>query len=471
MKASLEPASVTGKLVLTGRLVFGTPLIIGSGEQDDDVDLVVLRDESGQPFIPATSFAGALRHFFFRTVDVTGADNEKFSYFWGAQPGGSKDEIYQSALMVSDLHPIGQVSVAIRDGVKIDLSTHTAAEGAKFDYEVVEPTSAFALRAEITLREAYDTGDLFKMIAAFLIESLAQGKIALGAMTTKGFGRCRLDDYALYHYDFRLKEAVIDWLGGTNKEAYRMPELPEHDRLVKKKDRDFVLQADFSLRSSLIVRSYSVRPSQADAIHLSSAGKPILPGSSLKGALRSRAETIVNTLGGQGKEKLRPLFGWVSEDKASQEACKSRVIVEETPVQNAVWAKQQRIKVDRFTGGTIRNALFDSEPLWTPEPGLEQVRVKVTVRDCAPWEAGLMLLLLKDLWTSDLPIGGEKSIGRGTLMGRQAEIIYGSEKYILTQEPTGTLQIHGDQARLEQLVSQFVQEISGREHTEDGGSL
>lgn len=145
MKASLEPASVTGKLVLTGRLVFGTPLIIGSGEQDDDVDLVVLRDESGQPFIPATSFAGALRHFFFRTVDVTGADNEKFSYFWGAQPGGSKDEIYQSALMVSDLHPIGQVSVAIRDGVKIDLSTHTAAEGAKFDYEVVEPTSAFAL--------------------------------------------------------------------------------------------------------------------------------------------------------------------------------------------------------------------------------------------------------------------------------------------------------------------------------------
>lgn len=284
--------------------------------------------------------------------------------------------------MVSDLHPIGQVSVAIRDGVKIDLSTHTAAEGRS----LITKSWSQPLRspsAEITLREAYDTGDLFKMIAAFLIESLAQGKIALGAMTTKGFGRCRLDDYALYHYDFRLKEAVIDWLGGTNKEAYRMSELPEHDRLVKKKDRDFVLQADFSLRSSLIVRSYSVRPSQADAIHLSSAGKPILPGSSLKGALRSRAETIVNTLGGQGKEKLRPLFGWVSEDKASQEACKSRVIVEETPVQNAVWAKQQRIKVDRFTGGTIRNALFDSEPLWTPEPGLEQVRVKVTVRDCA----------------------------------------------------------------------------------------
>lgn len=86
MKASLEPASVTGKLVLTGRLVFGTPLIIGSGEQDDDVDLVVLRDESGQPFIPATSFAGALRHFFFRTVDVTGADMRNSRTSGGLNP-------------------------------------------------------------------------------------------------------------------------------------------------------------------------------------------------------------------------------------------------------------------------------------------------------------------------------------------------------------------------------------------------
>ena len=45
------------------------------------------------------------------------------------------------------------------------------------------------------------------------------------------------------------------------------------------------------------------------------------------------------------------------------------------------------------------------------------------MRNPEQYEIGLLLLLLKDLWTSDLPVGGESSIGRGRLQGLKAEIL------------------------------------------------
>ncbi|MBK9231259.1 MAG: hypothetical protein IPO15_10455 [Anaerolineae bacterium] len=36
---------------------------------------------------------------------------------------------------------------------------------------------------------------------------------------------------------------------------------------------------------------------------------------------------------------------------------------------------------------------------------------------------GLLLLVLKDLWTGDLPLGGESSVGRGRLAGRNARVV------------------------------------------------
>lgn len=47
-------ASVTGKMVLVGKLVLQTPLIIGGGsDEQGESDIVVLKDELGMPYIPA----------------------------------------------------------------------------------------------------------------------------------------------------------------------------------------------------------------------------------------------------------------------------------------------------------------------------------------------------------------------------------------------------------------------------------
>lgn len=54
--------------------------------------------------------------------------------------------------------------------------------------------------------------------------------------------------------------------------------------------------------------------------------------------------------------------------------------------------------------------------------------VTITIRDYKPHEAGLMLLVLKDLWTGDLVVGGEKAIGRGVFEGESATISFDGEK-------------------------------------------
>ena len=62
--------------------------------------------------------------------------------------------------------------------------------------------------------------------------------------------------------------------------------------------------------------------------------------------------------------------------------------------------------------------------------------VRITIRDSKDYEAGLMLLVLKDLWTGDLAVGGEKNIGRGVLEGFSADIIWDDESIHLEKDIT-----------------------------------
>ena len=47
------------------------------------------------------------------------------------------------------------------------------------------------------------------------------------------------------------------------------------------------------------------------------------------------------------------------------------------------------------------------------------------------FEVGLALFLLRDLWFGNVAIGGEKSIGRGTLQGISAKINFKGATYEL----------------------------------------
>ena len=81
---------------------------------------------------------------------------------------------------------------------------------------------------------------------------------------------------------------------------------------------------------------------------------PVLPGTSIRGAIRARAEKIINTLG-NGAELVKSLFGWVDNSQAEdkENPIKGRILVKEKYLDLKYFVEeiQHRIRIDRFTGG------------------------------------------------------------------------------------------------------------------------
>lgn len=434
MNTNVNPAQILGRITVRGRLHLAAPLLIGegeSGEDRNDRDIHVLRSKDGVPFIPGTSLAGALRSFI--EADTPCAADILFGTMHRTGGESVCDE-RQSAVSLYDVE-LNDAVIGSRDGVHIDDVTGTAIDAHKYDYEIVESGAGGPFYAKILLRRVHQKDEHMLKETLLRLSELLRGGFHVGALTTKGFGRMQLRDMVVDCYDFRRTEDAIAWLSPQRgNAAWHMAYDDTAQAEPPPAKGDFVITADFALTGALIVRD-SVDPlAAADAekspdarMKTNAAGQNIIPGTSLKGVLRHRAAYILYALGKeqtQAEAFIDRLMGTT--------AARGRFIVEETVV-DAEMHTQMRSRIDRFTGGTIPSALFSTAPVWREKDGGRSVTLRFGVRQANKQEAGLCVLLLKDLWLGRTAIGGEKSIGRGTLEGLHAVIHYRGRCYELTQ--------------------------------------
>ena len=213
-------------------------------------------------------------------------------------------------------------------------------------------------------------------------------------------------------------------------------------------DNTFCIEARFAVKNSIIIKSYSEEVNMPDATSIQSNGKYVLPGTSVKGAIRHRALKILKTLDIDNAEtRINELFGIAGKKINSR---KGRILIEEREIKKLEPEIQNRIKIDRFTSGTIKTALFNSMPLWSTDQSAESITIIIKIRDYKEWEVGLMLQVLKDLWSEDLPIGGEKNVGRGVLKGICARIKWEGKDLTIKQGEKGL--IFSDDSRANELV-------------------
>ena len=433
MNTNVNPAQILGRITVRGRLHLAAPLLIGegeSGEERNDRDIHVLRSKDGTPFIPGTSLAGALRSL----IEVENPCAADILFGTMHRTGGEsvRDE-RQSAVSLYDVE-LNDAVIGSRDGVHIDDVTGTAIDAHKYDYEIVESGAGGTFYAEILLRRVHQKDEHTLKETLLRLSELLRGGFHVGALTTKGFGRMQLRDMVVDCYDFRRPEDAIAWLSPKRgNAAWHMAYDDAAQTEPPPADGDFVITADFALTGALIVRD-SVDPLAADGekspaarMKTNAAGQNIIPGTSLKGVLRHRAAYILHALGKeptQAEAFIDHLMGTT--------AARGRFIVEEAVV-DAEMHTQTRSRIDRFTGGTIPSALFSTVPVWREKDGGRSITLRFGVRQASEQEAGLCVLLLKDLWLGRAAIGGEKSIGRGTLEGLHAVIRYHGRCYELTQ--------------------------------------
>lgn len=496
---------INERIVLEGELVLLTPASFGNGAPGEVVDLPLLVDplDGTSPLLTGPSLAGALRAYL-RARDRGDAhplpdlidgealiDRERAGaavrLFGGfrTDPDGE-----QSAVIVDDAIGRGP-GIELREGVRLDPTTRTASADQLFDRQLWPAGTTFPLRFELTLcdREGVDPAELKRGLATALA-GLHDGSIRLGARKSRGYGRVLARNWLTRSYRVARRPDNPTWpadllawivegdrpLAGTPRPtaaaALGVPDLLPDARAF------FRLEACFDLPGSLLIRSGAGRDDFGpDVVHLHARQvdgdrKPILSGTSAAGALRARAAKIARTLaehyrangavddtaGNRAQALIDDLFGPEIRDGIQPRA--SRLTVEERAIEPAVAdLVQNRVGIDRFTGGARETALFNEQPVF----GTSATTVAVDLGLSAPrdHEIGLLLLLLKDLWTEDLPLGGESSVGRGRLRGRSATLTLqrGGTTTVWTINAAGpSLTITGDREWLERRVSTDLQD-------------
>jgi CRISPR/Cas system CSM-associated protein Csm3 (group 7 of RAMP superfamily) len=448
---------IVERIIVKGDLELETPAHFGAGEAGETADMSLLRDSyDGSALLPGASIAGALRNYWRERTRGYGAEAEHSELF-GARRGRSDDEEGEQSLLIVDDARAGAPQVELRDGVSIDGTTRTAERGKLFDIEVLRAGTRFELSFELLIPcDTKDEGKRERLgrDLALALEGFERGEIGLGARKRRGLGRCRVREWCVWRYDLRSAEGLLAWLveGRPGDEwAEFRNKVPQAagESLAEKLDvgppdvpdaRDrFELTACFQLDGTLLVRSGAGESDRGpDAVHLHRTpyraegepepeAVPVLPGTSLAGALRARALRIANTLSGNEllvRRLIHGMFGAGPEDlkgNGREEAHQaSRLVVHEAVLQDAPSRVQTRIRVDRFTGGAMDNYLFSEAPVFGGDKN--EAKLQWLLRQPKPYEIGLLLLLLKDLWTGDLTLGGESGVGRGCLRGRWAQV-------------------------------------------------
>lgn len=409
------------------------------------------------PILPGATIAGGLRHYLTqRTVGYRKKDEDADSIMkilFGEAL--DEDKGNQSRLIIHDAYTeYGRRST--RDGVAINSKTRTAKDGKLFKLDVWEAGAKFDVCIELVLHDGDDI-KAYKQAFATLLKALQDGEIPMGARKNRGYGQCVVDSWAIYEYDLRTITGFLGWV--NNDLSHATPQFIEgHASYIDNRQR-VVLSATFELCDSLMIRQYpppkdDPNAQQDPTRHLTDAfNNPLLTGTSIAGALRARAEKILNTIG-KPTSIIHKMFGDDGKDeydKKVRDIKASRLIVKEGAIQNGNMDYiQTRVKIDRFTGGVIQGALINEQPLFAEDK--TRVTIELELRNPKPEEIGLLLLLLKDLWTEDLPLGGESSIGRGRLRGKCATINIEGTPYQLTDTNGSVIADDADRRKLETYV-------------------
>lgn len=476
--------SITKRVIITGNLELTRPAHFGNGDSDELTDIPLLMDEplladdedsteenaGKRAVITGASLAGALRNYLrerelgYEVVsppldpqkpdiaDWRAAENALLAaQLFGSYRGTPDGD--QSPLIVDDAFSVtrGLPDVELRDGVKLDAGTRTAEEKKKYDYQLLTAGTKFKLRFELLL-DNDEAANVRRMKAlAIALRGLGgrklengqfeDGEIRLGARKRRGFGCCRVMNWEVTTYDLTRPDDLFAWLASDykNKVEWKLEHTPKEvqgddilallnvAQIEGRLDfrEDFEIEADFEIDGSVMIRSgFDDQHRGPDTVHLKTkphigkAAKSILSGTSMAGAVRHRALRIANTLAANHdtREFINYMFG-PEKIGSGDTPFASRVLINEEFISDGQSLVQTRIKIDRFTGGTIESALLEEAPHFGGK-----VKLRMSLRNPEDDEVGLLMLVFKDLWLGDLPLGGESSIGRGRLRGVNAVI-------------------------------------------------
>jgi len=290
--------SLGGRVVLAGGLVFDELVHVGGMNSAAGFDALPVRDGLDRYVIPGTSVVGVLRSW---------VENlNEMSPTWPTATiervfGGTGDDSTGAALLRVDDVVLEGMDTELVDGVGIDRFTGAAADGVKFDKVALRqrPGSRAAFRLVLAFGDGASDRDGAVDLVRTLAAALHHGRLRVGASTVRGFGAFSLKGtngegvpkMAVQTHD---RAGVLERLSGRER-------LNLLDDLAEPTRGEVVIEVGLAALTPTFVKS-SVEGTLVDTIPRSTVrgGRPylVIPGTSVKGVLRSELERIERTITG-----------------------------------------------------------------------------------------------------------------------------------------------------------------------------
>jgi CRISPR/Cas system CSM-associated protein Csm3 (group 7 of RAMP superfamily) len=457
--------------MIAGTLTTYTPLHIGSGETIERERLInektnelikisaIATNKDRKPYLPASTVKGNLRAW----ADESGLRTHIEPLF------GSEDSKDPSAIggkaEFLDAHAVSHLPfqqqppywdeerlTGVTASTAINRNTKTVIEDHLFHQEYVPAGVTFDVRIGGQDSESDSDDELIELLA--LLEGFNQHEVSLGADTANGWGLFNWDLTDVHILD---SAGVTAWLtSGATNAGYEMLPSVSPDALADYEQKAQALAAnngsqnyvelDVALKfdSNFLVNDPSRAKKRGEQDRdkfnhtslLNENGLVLLPPRSFRGALRSQAERILRTIGGDNvacqlgsSNECKPIYQKTKVENLCM-ACqlfgapgwRSPVHVTPfAPISNDAQEagtefRQEFVAIDRFKGGGADKFKFNAKSRFIPmlkgKIGLDLEALKGT--GVEEWALGLLALTLRDLIEGDITFGFGASKGYGS---------------------------------------------------------
>lgn len=393
-----------------------TPLHIGNEYGDKDQVLVHPVDQI--PLIPATGVAGAFADYIGKS-DEQEKREKWFGHDSDTGKSGSKsritfqDCIFEKANLRMELRPRIQLDGETGTVKMVHNSGNDISSGQITNMEYVASGAEFHFTIYQFIQQSED-----EKVVERCLSALNHGDILLGGQLSTGCGEVKLISVLNANFDLLKEDGLKAWM---REEEYNGTEiLDQIQQMVQKKNNFYEVKIRANYYNSVLIKGNSVDmikvmevlnrkepPKIAAAPMTNGKSKFIIPGSSFKGSVRSRIESIMDYLG------LDMELGEKTFENRSKVYFYDAVLEEEGTARLIA-----RTAINKMTGGVKNQALFFEMPIG----GKTDLTIRIAKANGKNkrWTdadvkciIGLLMLALRDFAVGAASFGGGASIGRG----------------------------------------------------------
>jgi CRISPR/Cas system CSM-associated protein Csm3 (group 7 of RAMP superfamily) len=411
------------------------PMHIGSALGEAETVLVHPVDDI--PFVQATGLAGVFRSASLRR---NGKEDTDILFGSGTEQSGSKvyfsDGIFEGKKFVLELRPHVAIDRESQSARAVERKGSNQSAGQKFESEYIGAGARFSF-------SIYLYGDEKREELEAVLADVHTGNVAFGGRKSSGCGAIHFEKLRRKIFDMTDKEDRKLWADEDTlpESAYKdiLSGLPDG---VDAADA-YEIVVEGKTEGAIMVRSIAVSEFGKDAPdteNIKNAKKEyIVPGSSIRGTIKSQMERIAAYLGCE--PVIVESFG--SQKLAGNLWFYDAVIGDEEEQRAAEKSLSHRIHIDKFTGGVMHGGKFSERNAHG------HLSLKIVIRDQNEPDAtcGLLLFALRDLAIQMMSLGGGYNVGKGMILVDRIRVIdcKNSKKAVLSISSESENQIQDEQ--------------------------